>query len=121
MLDVLCECLDQNALPQVWVLELSGFQLHSSVSFNLMWQQCSMSHKDHLDWHGEMKTIAMTKAKIFGTTTLQVLNRDDALVMSMLKPGNQDYLSFGVDAPKMMVNLVCSTKGHGLVSACELS
>ena len=100
MLDVLCECLDQNALPQVWVLELSSFQLHSSVSFNPDVATVLNVTQDHLDWHGEMKNYCDDKAKIFGTTTLQILNRDDALVMSMLKPGNQDYLSFGVDAPK---------------------
>ncbi len=101
MLDVLCDCVDTNALPQVWVLELSSFQLHSSHSFNPDVATVLNVTQDHLDWHGDMKSYCEDKAKIFGATTLQVLNRDDAQVMAMLKPGNQDYFSFGFDAPTL--------------------
>ncbi|WMW79970.1 UDP-N-acetylmuramoyl-L-alanine--D-glutamate ligase [Undibacterium cyanobacteriorum] len=100
MLDVLCECLDQKILPQVWVLELSSFQLHSSVSFNPDVATVLNVTQDHLDWHGDMKNYCDDKAKIFGTSTVLVLNRDDALVMAMRKPQHQDVLSFGFDAPK---------------------
>jgi UDP-N-acetylmuramoylalanine--D-glutamate ligase len=36
--------------------------------------------QDHLDWHGDMPAYAAAKARIFGQTTLMVINRDDALV-----------------------------------------
>jgi UDP-N-acetylmuramoylalanine--D-glutamate ligase len=60
--------------------------------------------QDHLDWHGSMQAYCADKARIFGETTIQVLNRDDALVMSMLKP-QAAVISFGVDAPEHIGDL----------------
>jgi UDP-N-acetylmuramoylalanine--D-glutamate ligase len=103
MLDVLCDSLDAETLPQVWVLELSSFQLHTSVSFNPDVATVLNVTQDHLDWHGEMKQYCADKAKIFGANTVQVLNRDDALVMSMCKVGKGQsikFVTFGCDTPE---------------------
>jgi UDP-N-acetylmuramoylalanine--D-glutamate ligase len=51
-----------------------------------------------------MQAYCADKARIFGETTIQVLNRDDALVMSMLKP-QAAVISFGVDAPEHIGDL----------------
>ena len=34
--------------------------------------------QDHLDWHGDMQAYAAAKARVFGSTALMVLNREDA-------------------------------------------
>ena len=99
MLDVLCECIDSESLPQVWVLELSSFQLHTNLSLNPDVATVLNLTQDHLDWHGDMKNYCADKAKIFGATTLQVLNRDDAQVMAMQRPGSH-FLSFSCTAPQ---------------------
>lgn len=101
MLDVLCDCIDGDSLPQVWVLELSSFQLHTSVGFNPDAATVLNVTQDHLDWHGDMRAYAADKAKVFGTAGIQVLNRDDEQVMAMRRAGlDQDVLSFSCGAPQ---------------------
>jgi UDP-N-acetylmuramoylalanine--D-glutamate ligase len=104
VLDVLYEVMEQDVLPQVWVLELSSFQLHTTFSLNADVATVLNITQDHLDWHGSMQAYCADKARIFGETTIQVLNRDDALVMSMLKP-QAAVISFGVDAPEHIGDL----------------
>ena len=65
-LDVLHDALDQDALPQVWVLELSSFQLHYTFSLNADAATVLNLSQDHLDWHGGMDAYAADKAHIFG-------------------------------------------------------
>ena len=69
-------------LPQVWVLELSSFQLDDVQDFNPSAATVLNVTQDHLDWHGTMDAYAAAKARIFGTDampdTVMVINRDDA-------------------------------------------
>ena len=88
-----------DPLPQVWVLELSSFQLHTSLSLQADVATVLNITQDHLDWHGDLAAYAADKARIFGEKTVQVLNRDDALVMAMAKP-MASRISFGVNAPE---------------------
>ncbi|MBC3927242.1 UDP-N-acetylmuramoyl-L-alanine--D-glutamate ligase [Undibacterium sp. CY21W] len=104
VLDVLYEVMEQDVLPQVWVLELSSFQLHTTFSLNADVATVLNITQDHLDWHGSMQAYCADKARIFGERSIQVLNRDDALVMSMLKP-QAAVISFGVDAPEHIGDL----------------
>ncbi|MFZ6750404.1 UDP-N-acetylmuramoyl-L-alanine--D-glutamate ligase [Undibacterium sp. Ren11W] len=102
MLDVLREAIDADSLPQVWVLELSSFQLHTSYSLQADAATVLNISQDHLDWHGDLKSYCADKARIFGARTTQVLNRDDALVMAMHKSTPQaenKQLTFGVASP----------------------
>ncbi len=118
MLDTLAAALDQpadaDALPQVWVLELSSFQLDGVRGFNPSAAAVLNITQDHLDWHGSMPAYAAAKARIFGAHSTWVLNRDDAAVMAMLpappaakagrgKPApasGPKQVCFGLDAPK---------------------
>jgi UDP-N-acetylmuramoylalanine--D-glutamate ligase len=97
-LDVLREALDNDSLPQAWVLELSSFQLHSTFSLQADAATVLNVTQDHLDWHGDMQAYAADKAKIFGAGTVRVLNRDDAWVMRMASPQSV-ACSFGADEP----------------------
>lgn len=99
MLDVLCDCIDTETLPQVWVLELSSFQLHTNISLNPDVATVLNISQDHLDWHGDMKNYCADKAKIFGAGTVQVLNRDDEQVMAMRR-ANAQIVSFSCTAPQ---------------------
>ena len=107
-LDVLMELLDAPeaseqdgslaGLPEIWVLELSSFQLHTTFTLQADVATVLNLSQDHLDWHGDMASYARDKARIFGPGTVRVLNRDDAGVMQMADP---DALSvtFGANAP----------------------
>jgi UDP-N-acetylmuramoylalanine--D-glutamate ligase len=98
-LDVLRDAMDADDLPQAWVLELSSFQLHSTFSLQADAATVLNVTQDHLDWHGDMASYAADKARIFGTHTVRVLNRDDAEVMRMGSPLGAT-VSFGCDEPE---------------------
>lgn len=86
VLDRLCAALDEDHLPQAWVLELSSFQLHTTESLQADVATVLNVTQDHLDWHGDMDAYAADKARIFGVHTVRVLNRDDSMVMQMASP-----------------------------------
>jgi len=93
LLDTLAAALAGEQLPEVWVLELSSFQLEGGGT-GVEWVQGIAPDaavvlnvtQDHLDWHGSMAAYAAAKARIFGpagATGTMVLNRDDPLVEAM--------------------------------------
>jgi UDP-N-acetylmuramoylalanine--D-glutamate ligase len=75
---------DHAYLPQVWVLELSSFQLDDVDNFEPTAATVLNLTQDHLDWHGSMDGYAAAKTRIFGKQGVLVLNREDAGVMAML-------------------------------------
>jgi UDP-N-acetylmuramoylalanine--D-glutamate ligase len=98
-----------QALPQVWVLELSSFQLDSSEGFEPTAATVLNISQDHLDWHGSMAAYAAAKARIFGAQALMLLNREDPQVMAMRpepvrvklqKPVERACVLFGGDMPQ---------------------
>jgi UDP-N-acetylmuramoylalanine--D-glutamate ligase len=109
LLDTLAASLDADALPEVWVLELSSFQLDSSSDFEPTAATVLNLTQDHLDWHGSMSAYAQAKSKIFGQRGLMILNRDDPLVMTLRpapvrvrlqRPVERDMVTFGGDMPQ---------------------
>lgn len=98
-LDVLRQALDEDALPEVWVLELSSFQLQTTFTLEADAATVLNVTQDHLDWHGDMPSYAAAKHRVFAADTVRVLNRDDATVMRMA--GNGHNVTFGTDAPTL--------------------
>ena len=108
LLDTLSQVLDTQ-LPEVWVLELSSFQLETAGLFEPTAATVLNLSQDHLDWHGSMQAYAQAKSHIFGVQALMVLNRDDAAVMAMLpepvrvklqKPQVRSHVTFGASMPQ---------------------
>ena len=98
-----------RVLPEVWVLELSSFQLDSCEGFEPSAATVLNVSQDHLDWHGSMAAYAAAKARIFGQQGLMVLNREDAQVLAMRpepirvklqKPVERACVLFGGDMPQ---------------------
>ncbi|HSW04311.1 UDP-N-acetylmuramoyl-L-alanine--D-glutamate ligase [Aquabacterium sp.] len=101
-------------LPDVWVLELSSFQLDGVKGFEPSAATVLNVTQDHLDWHGSMEAYAAAKARVFGAQTVLVINRDDVRVEAMIpapeiikgargRPAKQIHrkaLRFGLDAPQ---------------------
>jgi UDP-N-acetylmuramoylalanine--D-glutamate ligase len=119
MLDTLRDALDRAgaddaALPQVWVLELSSFQLDAVQDFDPDAAAVLNLSQDHLDWHGTFDAYAAAKARIFGPHTTWVVNRDDPAVEAMVpapaparpgrfgrpRPVERRVVRFGLDAPR---------------------
>jgi UDP-N-acetylmuramoylalanine--D-glutamate ligase len=105
LLDTLAEKIDADSLPDVWVLELSSFQLNGIKSFEPTAATVLNITQDHLDWHGTFDAYAAAKNNIYGTAGLMLLNRNDPLVMAAIpvqvkgKPA-RSYLTYGHDEPQ---------------------
>ncbi|KPF58663.1 UDP-N-acetylmuramoylalanine--D-glutamate ligase [beta proteobacterium AAP51] len=111
-----------DSLPQVWVLELSSFQLEGGGTGVRGFEPAAATvlnlTQDHLDWHGSMAAYGAAKARIFGQQAVMVINRDDALVEALVpqpvapvkakgakaapkaKPVLRDVRRFGLGAPQ---------------------
>jgi UDP-N-acetylmuramoylalanine--D-glutamate ligase len=109
LLDTLIAHLDADTLPEVWVIELSSFQLDGVTTFEPRAAAVLNLTQDHLDWHGSMQAYGAAKAAIFGQYGLPVLNRNDPAVMALLptpapveqrRPRLRDYVTFGGDMPQ---------------------
>jgi len=70
-------------LPEVWVLELSSFQLDRVRGFEPTAAAVLNLSEDHLDWHGSMAAYAEAKGRIWGRQALLVVNADDAAVEAL--------------------------------------
>ena len=105
-LEKLMTCLDGadqlEDMPDVWVLELSSFQLVFTYSLNATAATVLNITQDHLDWHGDMAAYAQAKSKIFGEDTVCILNRDDPTVMGLLSQEQKlekSIVTFGSNRP----------------------
>lgn len=90
--------LDAGEKPDVWVLELSSFQLETTHSLDADAACVLNVTDDHLDRHGDMESYAEAKARIFAGHGVQVLNRDDLRVRGMAIAGRMRR-DFGLDSP----------------------
>lgn len=109
LLDTLIQHLAAGTLPEVWVIELSSFQLEGETGFEPSAAAVLNITQDHLDWHGSMAAYVAAKANIFGATGLMILNREDPQVMAMLpepvrlklqRPQVRAHITFGADVPQ---------------------
>ncbi|MEO5660826.1 MAG: UDP-N-acetylmuramoyl-L-alanine--D-glutamate ligase [Polaromonas sp.] len=111
LLDTLAEKLDACqadetlSLPEVWVLELSSFQLDGVTNFEPSVATVLNISQDHLDWHETLSAYIAAKAQVYGSGAIMLLNRDDPRVLAALpapvkgKP-SRSYITFGSDEPK---------------------
>jgi len=119
LLDTLAAALaaaqsDGSPLPEVWVLELSSFQLEGGGTGVRGFEPTAASvlnlTPDHLDWHGSLAAYTAAKARVFGSAAVMVINRDDPALRAMVpvpaagkvKPKfvPRDVVRFGLDAPQ---------------------
>jgi len=82
--------------PDIWVLELSSFQLETTATLDADAATVLNISEDHLDRYANIDEYAAAKARIFQGSGVQVLNRDDARSMGMALPG-REVVTFGLD------------------------
>jgi UDP-N-acetylmuramoylalanine--D-glutamate ligase len=99
VLDALMRREDSKKAPDLWVLELSSFQLETTASLGAAAATVLNISEDHLDRYGGIDEYAAAKARIFAGGGLQVLNRDDPRSLAMVLPGRRT-ITFGLDAPR---------------------
>lgn len=93
--------------PEVYVLELSSFQLETVSSLNACAATVLNITPDHMDRYATLAEYAAAKARIFHGDGAMILNADDPAVMAMGLP-NRNTVCFGENAP-------ASDSDYGLV------
>jgi UDP-N-acetylmuramoylalanine--D-glutamate ligase len=98
VLDALAEHEDGAPWPDVFVLELSSFQLETTESLRPTAATVLNVTENHLDRYPGIDAYATAKARIFIGGAQQVLNRDDPRSLAMRIPGRTVH-TFGAGAP----------------------
>ncbi len=100
------ELLEKQA--ELYVLELSSFQLERTFRLRLKGGAFLNLSPDHLDRHLDLETYAAIKGRILKLSQVGVVNRDDPKVMQQAKAfPSQSQLRFGLVDATAEYGLVC--------------
>ena len=87
-----------SGVPDVYVLELSSFQLETTHTLVPDAATVLNISEDHMDRYCSLADYAGAKMRIFHGSGIQVLNRQDDWSRSMALPGRK-VMTFGTDLP----------------------
>jgi UDP-N-acetylmuramoylalanine--D-glutamate ligase len=101
VLDLLLE-----PVPDLYVLELSSFQLDTTGSLDAAVSVVLNVSPDHMDRYRDLEHYASSKQRVYGFQDgvddgghgVMIVNRDDAIVMSMVEK-DRECKSFGLGEP----------------------
>jgi UDP-N-acetylmuramoylalanine--D-glutamate ligase len=85
--------------PDVYVLELSSFQLHRTRNLPATVAVLLNISPDHLDWHADEDEYRQSKYRVFREASTAVINRADPEALNYTKHCDR-VVSFGLDAPQ---------------------
>lgn len=88
----------EDSEPDVYVLELSSFQLETTKSLNARAATVLNISADHMDRYSGLADYASAKARVFHGDGLMVLNADDKRVMAM-RETSREHICFGLARP----------------------
>ncbi|MBV7315755.1 UDP-N-acetylmuramoyl-L-alanine--D-glutamate ligase [Shewanella sp. NIFS-20-20] len=80
----------------VYVLELSSFQLETTSSLKCAVATCLNISEDHMDRYPDLQSYRQAKLSIYAQARVCLINREDKMTHSS-EPGH--YLSFGLNEP----------------------
>ncbi len=95
------ELLEQAGAVDLYVLELSSFQLEATRSLQLAAGAILNLTPDHMDRYADLAAYGAAKARILARCDVAVINADDPAVAAMPRPGQAQRrftLREGVDA-----------------------
>jgi UDP-N-acetylmuramoylalanine--D-glutamate ligase len=84
--------------PEVYVLELSSFQLETTERLNARVATVLNISPDHMDRYASLADYAAAKARVYRGDGIMILNADDPNVMAMSLPG-RSTVRFGAQPP----------------------
>ena len=102
------DLLEQDT-PELYVIELSSFQLHRTENLPAKVAVLLNVSPDHLDWHADEDEYRDAKYRVFREAQAAVVNRGDDLAMEHAQHC-ANVVSFGLDAPE---------KGHYGIRAID--
>lgn len=89
----------QDTPPELYVLELSSFQLETTGSLNACASVILNLSPDHLDRYADMQAYLEAKLRIYAGDGDIVVNRDDPS-LSVCVPAQRRVVGFGIGAPE---------------------
>ncbi len=84
--------------PDLYVLELSSFQLHRTQELPAEVAVLLNVSPDHLDWHTDEAEYRQSKYRVYREARAAVVNRTDDNAVECVKD-IESVISFGLDAP----------------------
>ncbi len=91
------DLLDE-AQPELYVLELSSFQLHRTETLPAEVAVLLNVAADHLDWHADEEEYRRSKYRVYQDARAAVVNRADAEATERSRHIDR-IITFGLDAP----------------------
>ncbi len=88
----------EREVPELYVLELSSFQLETTWSLRTRTSVVLNVTPDHMDRYATLDHYAAAKARIFDGCDVAVVNADDERVRAMPRAG-QSVISFSLASP----------------------
>jgi len=97
--------------PDLYVLELSSFQLEYTKTLNAFVATVLNISEDHMDRYEDVYEYMKAKQRAFRGSGTMVLNRDDSNVMSMIEP-LRTVKTFGLQEPEATEYGIREIKGE---------
>ncbi len=88
----------ERSTPDVFVLELSSFQLETTQSLRPLVGAVLNISEDHMDRYADISAYAKVKSRVFNGSGAMVLNLDDPFVRAM-QESERDAIGFTLGAP----------------------
>jgi UDP-N-acetylmuramoylalanine--D-glutamate ligase len=85
--------------PDIYVLELSSFQLHRTQNLPAKVAVLLNVSPDHLDWHADENEYRQSKYRVYKDADAAVINRADEQAAAYAKRCER-VISFGLDSPE---------------------
>jgi UDP-N-acetylmuramoylalanine--D-glutamate ligase len=116
----------EQPTPDLYVLELSSFQLETTSSLRLQAAVVLNVTADHLDRYPSVAAYALAKSRIFAKAATVVLNADDPLVAAMRGPATRT-VTFSIERPdadfallRKGASTLLAHHGHGLLDVARM-
>ncbi len=90
------DLIDQQE-AELYILELSSFQLESTYSLNPAAAVVLNISEDHMDRYDSLLEYIQAKEKVYKQASNQIINRDDMQARELA--GSANSVSFGLDTP----------------------
>jgi UDP-N-acetylmuramoylalanine--D-glutamate ligase len=121
----------EQPIPDLYVLELSSFQLETTSSLRLQAAAVLNVSADHLDRYPSVAAYAAAKARIFAHAATVVLNADDPLVSAMRGAARggtaaPHIVTFSIEGPadfsllRNGTHTVLARRGEGLLDVSRM-
>ncbi|BCA94249.1 UDP-N-acetylmuramoylalanine--D-glutamate ligase [Legionella antarctica] len=93
------DLLEDEHQYDLWVLELSSFQLDLTLSLSPVVATILNVTSDHLDRHHTLEAYTQAKQRIYHQAKIALYNRDDSYTVPTEHNSNQQRVTFGESSP----------------------